>query len=202
MREKNHLALLNNYRSQINKMWIGFFIALFIILSLAIKILTTVTSEKTIIVPAGFNQPFTVKGDQYSNTYKEQMATYLLQLLFNYQPKNVKYQFNQFLQYAHPTVSETLNRKLNADARSVIQKKSSSVFYPQQVRVEDNDTYVTGKLIGMVGKAIVTDEVKTFKLTFDTNGGFFVYGLNEVIKINDSYDVVATEELNVLEEGN
>lgn len=200
MKEKKHLALLNNYRSQINKMWIAFFFILFVVVLLVMKIATTSTAEKTIVVPAGFNKPFSVHGGEYSSSYKEQMGTYLLQLLFNYQSNNVKYQFNEFLKYTHPSVSETLRIKLNRDARNIIDKKSSSVFYPKKIRTEEDSVFVTGELVGMVGKAIVTNENVTYKLTFNTENGFYVYGLSEVSLDNNGNSEIVEEDLNILEE--
>lgn len=202
MKEKNHLALLNNYRSQINKMWIAFFLGLLIIIALATKIATTSTAEKTIVVPVGFNKPFTVQGSEYSEPYKEQMATYLLQLLFNYQPNNVKYQFSEFLKYVHPTVSETLRRKLNKDTETILKKKSSSVFYPEKIRTEGNEVFVTGELVGMVGTSVVTNNTIIYKLTFNTENGFYVFGLSEVTLDRDGYSEIIEKDLNLLEEEN
>jgi type IV conjugative transfer system protein TraE len=98
------------------------------------KIVSSETSEKTVIVPSSFNKPFSVKGNDYSNEYKEQVALFIMDNLLTFQPSNAKYQFGEVLRWVHPNNYPTLKAKLNAEARKIIADSSSSVFYKNGVR--------------------------------------------------------------------
>lgn len=194
MKEKKHLSLLNNYRHQNKKLWIAIFAILACLFILTIKVITTTTAEKTIIVPAGFEKPFSVKGNEYSDAYKEQMAVYLMQLLFNYQPNNVKYQYDEFLRYIHPAEAELMKQKLNKEIANILDRQSSSVFYPNYVKVDGNTIIVRGELLGMVGTTIAKKSQQSYKITLDTENGFFVSAVKS-IKLTNGNNIEETETI-------
>ncbi|MDT1913665.1 conjugal transfer protein TraE, partial [Acinetobacter baumannii] len=105
-----------------------------IVFILSAKLYKTENNEKTIIVPSSFNKPFSVKGNEYSNEYKEQVVLFVLNNLLTFQPSNAKYQFGEVLRWVHPKDYPTLKAKLNAELRKIIADSSSSVFYINGVR--------------------------------------------------------------------
>lgn len=180
MNNSKYNSALLNANSQTNKLWIALFISLVIIILLGLKLYATETSEKTIVVPSSFNKPFSVKGDDYSNEYKEQVALFILDNLLTFQPSNAKYQFGEVLRWVHPNNYPALKAKLNAEARKIIADSSSSVFYKNGVSVRGNEVVVRGEIVGFVGGNEVSRRTTAIKLPLDTQNGFYITGWTEV----------------------
>lgn len=177
--DKYNSALLNANHDK-GKLWYALFISLIIIALLGFKIFKTENTEKTIIVPSTFNKPFSVKGNEYSNEYKEQVVLYILTKLLTFQPSNVKYQFAEVLQWVHPKDYAALKAKLNNEIRKIIADSSSSVFYINGSRVDGNEVTIRGELVGFVGGNEVSREATAIKVPLDTQDGFYITGWTKV----------------------
>lgn len=178
MKNEKYTSALVNYDQLNKKLWAALFVMLGIVAALVFFIISMTNREKTIIVPAGADRPFSVKGDEYSNEYKEQMALYVLQTLLTFQPNNVKYQFNEVLRYVHPSSYAALRAKLSNEAKKIASDGSSSVFYASGVTVDGNEVAVRGELVGSIGNEIVSRKDVEIKLTLETQNGFFIQGWN------------------------
>lgn len=175
-------------------LWIALGICLLIIFTLSVKIVSTETAEKTVVVPSSFNKPFSVKGDEYSNEYKEQVALFIMDNLLTFQPSNAKYQFGEVLRWVHPNNYPALKAKLNAEARKIIADSSSSVFYKNGVRVSGNEVIVRGEIVGFVGGNEVSRRTTSIKLALDTQNGFYITGWSEVPTDTNLAESVETQE--------
>lgn len=193
MNEQKYTSVLLDHGSQIKRLWMLVGALVLAILGLVILVFSLNKNEKTIVVPSGFDKPFTVRGNVYSNEYKEQMVSYVLQLLLNFQPSNVKYQFNEVLRYVHPNAYPTLRKKLSGEAQAIITDGASSVFYTNSIITDANEVTANGELVGSVGDRVVSRKTVTFKVTLDTNGGFYIMGWAQVIG-DESNPPAETEE--------
>lgn len=180
MNNDKYTSALINYSSQSKNLWKALFICLIIIALLAFKLFNTQSLEKTILIPSSFNKPFSVKGNEYSNEYKEQVALFIMTNLLTFQPSNAKYQFAEVLRWVHPKDYPRLKAKLNAEARKIIADSTSSVFYYNGVRVDGNEVTVRGEVVGFVGGNEVSRRTTAIKLPLDTEDGFYISGWNEV----------------------
>lgn len=161
-------------------LWMCLAICLLIILLMAGKIFKTETAEKTIVVPSSFNKPFSIKGNEYSNEYKEQVVLFILNKLLTFQPSNAKYQFAEVLQWVHPANYPALKAKLNAEVRKIIADSSSGVFYINGVRVDGNQVTVRGEVVGFIGGNEVSRRSTSIRVHLDTQNGFYITGWGEV----------------------
>lgn len=192
MNQQKYTSVLMDHSGQIKRLWllVGGLVAAIVLL--VILVFSLNKNEKTIVVPAGFDKPFTVRGNEYSNEYKEQMVSYVLQLLLNFQPTNVKYQFNEVLRYVHPSAYSTLRQKLSGEAQTIITDGASSVFYTSSIATDANEVIAKGELVGSVGDRVVSRKTVSFKMMIDTNGGFYIMGWSKVL--NDGAEPSSEEE--------
>ena len=180
MNNTKYTSALINVSNQSKNLWKALFICLIVIAILAFKIFQTESLEKTILVPSTFNKPFSVKGSEYSNEYKEQVALSIMSHLLTFQPSNAKYQFAEVLRWVHPNDYPRLKAILNAEARKIIADSSSSVFYFNGVRVDGNEVIVRGEVVGFVGGNEVSRRMTAIKLPLNTEDGFYISGWSEI----------------------
>ncbi|EHU3033122.1 TPA: conjugal transfer protein TraE [Acinetobacter baumannii] len=193
MNNRKYLGFLFDAKHQNKRLWMlvgGLTIIVFI---LSAKVYKTENNEKTIIVPSSFNKPFSVKGNEYSNEYKEQVVLFVLNNLLTFQPSNAKYQFGEVLRWVHPKDYPTLKAKLNAELRKIIADSSSSVFYINGVRVSGDEVIARGEIVGFVGGNEVSRRNASIKVPLDTQNGFYITGWSEVA---NEADPVQTEQQN------
>lgn len=176
MNNEKYASALANIHLSNRKLWLCLITMIGINAGLAIFIITMSSHEKTIIVPTSADRPFSVKGDTYSNEYKEQMSLYIVQSLLTFQPNNVKYQFNEVLRYVHPSSYATLRAKLSNEAKKIVTDGSSSVFYSSGVSVDGNEVVVRGELVGSIGKEIVSRRDVEITISLETQNGFYIQG--------------------------
>ena len=182
MKNQTYTSILFDHANQIKRLWFLVFILSAVIGGLLIMVFTLNKNEKTIVVPSGFDKPFTVRGSEYSNEYKEQMAKYVMQLLLTFQPNNVKYQFNEVLRYVHPNAYAALRTKLATEAEKIVTDGSSSVFYITNITTDGNTVNVKGEVVGSIGDQIVTRQVSEFKIEISTTNGFYIMGWAKVLQ--------------------
>ena len=136
------------------------------------------TAEKTIVIPAGFNQPITVEGNSLDKSYMSQMTRYTLQLLKNYHPDSAKAQFDEAVRYMVPHYYSQLKAYFSAEENRIQRNQIASVWYPIGTHVTRDMVYQTGELKGMIGSQVVSDEVKTYGIQWS-----FKNGKMEIVKI-------------------
>ncbi|MFA2965182.1 type IV conjugative transfer system protein TraE [Acinetobacter pittii] len=180
MNNRKYLSFLFEAKTQ-NK-WLLLFVGglIIVLIILSAKLYKTENAEKTVYVPVSFNKPFSVKGNEYSNEYKEQVVLFILNNLLTFQPDNAKYQFSQVLRWVHPKDYPNLKAKLNAELRKIIADSSSSVFYINGVRVKGDEVIARGEIVGFVGGNEVSRRNTSIKVPLDTQNGFYITGWSEV----------------------
>ncbi|MFK7256829.1 TraE/TraK family type IV conjugative transfer system protein [Acinetobacter baumannii] len=193
MNNRKYLSFLFEEKTQNKRLWFAVGALLIIVIILSMKLYKTENTEKTIVVPSSFNKPFSIKGNEYSNEYKEQVVLFILNNLLTFQPENAKYQFGEVLRWVHPKDYPTLKAKLNAELRKIISDSSSSVFYINGVRVSGNEVIARGEIVGFVGGNEVSRRNTSIKVPLDTQNGFYITGWSEVA---NEADPVQTEQQN------
>ena len=129
-------------------------------LLLTVFLFTMDLSEKTIIVPPELDKPFSIQGETVSAAYIEQMAKYFIQLLLTYHSDNVSAQYEMVLHHVDPRVYSELKAQLSAQAERIHRNEIGSVFYLMGVQIAQKKATLTGELVGMVGKKIVSRKQK------------------------------------------
>lgn len=181
--DRNKYASVVVNSNYLKKVWM--IIAIFMLASnvmLAGFIVTSRSQEKTIVVPAQFNMPFTVQGAEVSHEYIEQMARYFSNLLLTYQKSNVAAQFDTVLRYADPSVYGALKARFALDADRISKNDISSVFYLMDLHIKKDVAIITGELNSFIGSHLVSKQTKNYELIFKYNSGLSIIGFNELKK--------------------
>jgi conjugal transfer pilus assembly protein TraE len=146
-------------------------------------VVTADTTEKTIITPANYTQTMWVKGDEVSNSYKDEVAKYLVDLLLTYHSQNAEAQFSSVLNYAHPSQYNILKARFGAEALRAERNQLSNIFYRLGSHVMDDSVVLTGEERRMVGTQVVATEIKSYKIEMDyQNGKMYLNGFYEVVQ--------------------
>jgi conjugal transfer pilus assembly protein TraE len=153
---------------------------LFILVVLSLYIKQSEVKEKTIIVPTGFNQGFTIDGDDISAEYVIQMSRYLLSLKESFNPKNAAKQFDEFLGYLSPSIYGEFKQKNVVDLRRIKKSQISQVFHLSGVEVYGNNAYLFGDMTGYIGTKVVKEREAIFKIGLGFNGVLRVIEFTEV----------------------
>ena len=138
------------------------------------------TKEKTIVVPVGFNQGFTLDGNQLSSEYVIQMARYLLGLKESFNPKNAESQFNEFLTYLSPTLYGQYRQQFSVDLRRIKASQISHVIHLNGIEVHGNNAYLFGDITRYIGSKVVKERKGIFKMGFSFDGVLRVNIFTEV----------------------
>jgi conjugal transfer pilus assembly protein TraE len=166
MKESRYRSMLTQFQWRRN-LWMGVALAMVVSnLALSAWVLTTDTTEKTIVVPPSFEKKFWVQGDAVSPEYIEQMAVWFANLALTYNPDNIDYQAKLFLRYAEPASYGALSAQFAADSEKVRRNRVSSVFYPREVKTTGNQVVLDGDLITWVGSKMTETRRGVFELQF------------------------------------
>lgn len=168
-----------NYKSGLWMIIAG--LMLFSNVCLAVFVLTADTSEKTIVVPPDLEKPFSVKGDELSSEYIEQMTRYFSQLLLTYQPQNANAQFGSVLRFTSPSIYGELKARFDLDEERINRNSISSVFYLKSINIKKNVALIEGEQLAIVGSRLVSNKQKKYRLEYTYNSGrFYLSAFNEM----------------------
>ena len=155
-------------------------VLLFVLILLVLFIRQSETKEKTIVVPTGFNQGFTVDGNDLSSEYVIQISRYILSLRESFNSKNANAQFNEFLTYLSPAIYGRFKQQTTVDLRRIIASQISQVFHLSGVEVHGNNAYLFGDITGYIGTKAVKERKSIFKIALSFDGVLRVENFVEV----------------------
>lgn len=156
-------------------------------LLLVVFLFTIDLSQQTIVVPPDLERPFSIHGETVSPAYIEQMAKYFSQLLLTYHIDNVTAQYDAVLHHVDPTVYADLKARLHAQAERIQRNLVGSVFYPMGIHIAKMNATITGELVGLIGKEIISRKQKYYELQFTyRNGTFYLVRFQELEKGPDN----------------
>ena len=185
-KEKYLSSLISaNYKTAVWMIAAGVLLASNLIL--VVFLFTIDLSQQTIVVPPDLERPFSIHGDTVSPAYIEQMAKYFSQLLLTYHIDNVTAQYDAVLHHVDPTVYADLKARLHAQAERIQRNLVGSVFYPMGIHIAKMKATITGELVGLIGKEIISRKQKYYELRFTyRNGTFYLVKFHELEKGPDN----------------
>jgi type IV conjugative transfer system protein TraE len=149
---------------------------------LSLKILSTSTSEKTIIHPISMSQDYVIDGDEVDPLYINKLAIEFLQARFQYTPRTVSKQFDEIAKHFHPAIYGEKKAELGMYSADIIRNDVTSVFFPLSALVKDKTAYVEANITGYIGKKPITDHVVTLSVEFRNTGGrIWIVNWTEVV---------------------
>ena len=134
--------------------------------------------QQTIIIPPNFDQRLEIKGDNVNDDYLKMYTRYILDLLLNYTPKNIKYNFNDLLSFATPELYPELQKNLLKIEDNVDKLRVSSIFYPSQIIIDREKHIIT---IGGVRRQFanlsqIEETRRNYYLKYQIDNGRFYIG--------------------------
>lgn len=157
----------------------------------------TVT-EKVVILPPGIQKEVWIKGNALSESYLEEWALYLSNLLLNVSKHNIDYQSELALRHVSPTCSGKLQIQFKRDAEKIVKNNATTHFLPKEIVVDAAQltARVTGLFTTYVGKEQVSAHEHVYELKFDFNKGRFLQltqfkHVNNALSSDDEMDANA-----------
>ena len=98
-----------------------------VLMMLAYHIMTLQYTEKTVVIPANFNQAISVDGHVLSDAYVIQMGRYLTGLGYTFHPDNVRAQWHELLTYFSPALYAQFKPRFEVDDRRIQKSQISRI---------------------------------------------------------------------------
>lgn len=160
----------------------------------------TVT-EKVIVLPPVIQKDIWIKGNTVSESYLEEWALYLSNLLLNVSKHTIGYQSELALRHVSPELSGKLQVQFKKDAENLTKNNATITFLPKEIVVDEQKltVRVTGMFTTYVGKEQVSSHEHTYALKFIFNKGRFLQltqfkQLNaDQMAVDDDSDITETD---------
>ena len=139
-----------------------------VLLSVAI-----ISSDKEIVlVPNSIDRESSLTKGKMSQAYVEALSRDVVGLMLNVTPSNAEYSAKAILKITHPKFYGALKQALAQRSQDVINRRITNYFFPQSMMVGDDKTsvFVSGKFSSWVGKERVSEEEKTYSITYNYEG--------------------------------
>ena len=99
--------------------------------------------QKTIILPPTVDHRIEITGNTVNDDYLKMYTRYILDLLLNYTPKTIQYNFNDLLGLITPELYPELQGNLLKIADNVEKLRITSVFYPSNIIIDQENRSIT-----------------------------------------------------------
>lgn len=128
--------------------------------------------KEVVLVPNSLNEEASIVNGKMSPAYIEAITRDVINLMLNTTPSNVEYSAKSILKITHSKFYGSLKTALTARSNDVLNRKISVVFWPQSITPgEDRSSaFVVGKLVTYLGKEEVSNEEKTYLITYVSEG--------------------------------
>ncbi len=167
--------------SQRNAVCVFVLVLLACTMLLSIAILTK--SEKTVLVPAGFQKEMEVSGNEISGSYLEEVTTFFVTMLLDVTPSDVDYKFKLMLKHIAPDSYHTLEKHLKEEAEKHKKYNLSTSFVLEEIKILQDplSVLVSGKLTSKFVESGVFEKRVTYRISYkNVRGRLFIKGFNLV----------------------
>lgn len=152
--------------------------------------------KEVVLVPNSLNEEASIVNGKMSPAYIEALTRDVINLMLNTTPSNVEYTAKSILKITHPKFYGSLKTALTARSSDVLNRKITVSFWPQSITPgEDRSSaFVVGKLVTYLGKEEVSNEEKTYSITYVSDGSRpLVLDFHEVdLKVKDGGSIEKT----------
>ena len=141
---------------------------------LALHIFLHQDQERVTFLPPQIEKGFWVEADQVSRDYLDQMALFVLQLVYNVTPASVDFQNAALLKYAAPEAHGALEKAARLAADRVKRDQISTLFSPRSVLHDKADglrVAIQGELTTFVTDKASPPRAMTVLVAFRYDGG-------------------------------
>ncbi len=132
--------------------------------------------QKVLIVPPVMSDQMFIYASDASDEYIVNMSRFVSSLMLTYNPGTARIQFSHFLKFCHPSSVAKYKTSLYDLVERIEAGQVSSVFYPQQFKVDrqNKTVYIMGVLNQYTqDKQFITNENRTYVMVYQIENGFF-----------------------------
>ncbi|MBU0991731.1 MAG: type IV conjugative transfer system protein TraE [Proteobacteria bacterium] len=147
--------------------------------------------QRTIILPPKVDHRIEISGNAVNDDYLKMYTRYILELLLNYTPKTVQFNFNDLLSLVSPELYQELQSNLFKIVDNVEKLRITSVFYPSNIIIDQEKKYITirGRRKQFSHFAKIEESERNYYLRYEiTNGRFFLTNIQEQEIIDENTD--------------
>lgn len=186
MRKSNMNITLSQVKMLNSLILVGFFVIMLVAIVEGFVIVSTVKNQKTILVPAGFNQKMSLTSQLPDNQYLISTTKDILSSKLNITPYNVHQSFNWLLTYVSSDNYVGFSQQLKNEARKIKDANMSASFYPSSWDVTNNlQVVMTGVLKKYVGKRALPIEQASYLVKYSYPNGFIRLKSIEKVKVSN-----------------
>ncbi|MGF6095756.1 type IV conjugative transfer system protein TraE [Pseudomonas sp. 18175] len=138
-----------------------------------VVILQLLGRERTVLVPPNITQTFWVSSHAASNTYLEQMGSFVAWLVLDVTPASIDWKKDTLLSYVEPDLHGVLKARQEVEAERLKRLNASTAFAPQQLVPDETrqQVVVRGRLRTLINGEETANETKAYRVAFTFNGG-------------------------------
>ncbi|MBU0993382.1 MAG: type IV conjugative transfer system protein TraE [Proteobacteria bacterium] len=131
--------------------------------------------QRTIILPPKVDHRIEITGNAVNDDYLKMYTRYILDLLLNYTPKTIQFNFNDLLALASPELYPELQANLLKISDNVEKLRITSVFFPSNIIIdqEKNSITVKGRRKQFSHIAKIEESDRNYYLRYEINNGRF-----------------------------
>lgn len=128
--------------------------------------------KEIVLVPNFLDEKTSIKNNKMSPAYLEAITRDAINLMLNVSPANAEYITKSILKITHPAFYGKLKKDLNERAKDIINRRISTLFYPQSMLINEghDGVIIVGKLSTYLGKEEVLTEDKTYSIAYSFDG--------------------------------
>jgi conjugal transfer pilus assembly protein TraE len=166
--EKNRINYLLSQRNTL----LGLTGSLLLVLLFVTPLLFFKT-ERVIVLPADVKQSFWVEGNQFSDSYLEEMATFYAHLLLDVTQEYFEVNGKMVLRAVAPESYSTVKTKLLKGIEKMKNENASTLFMPQKALVYGDklEVHLEGLMRHFIGGKEISSYVEKFKICFSGHKG-------------------------------
>ena len=140
---------------------------------LIVWLLCHTNQERIVLVPAGFTQTAWVGESHVSASYLSQMSMMLANLRLNLTPETVMANHQRLLAYVDSAYFGELQQVLLSESARLKQTHMATAFYVTRISVDALHfmAYVEGKVVSMVGNAVISEKSMQYELRYHYRDG-------------------------------
>lgn len=144
----------------------------FLIVSNTILVIASLFSTREIVlIPNALDKETAVSNKKMSPAYLEAITRDVVSLMLNITPSNTEYATRSVLKITHPSFFGQLKHELSRNAEDVVKRRITTFYFPQSMQIlGDSSVMVTGKLSTYLGKEMMSEEVKSYSITYAYEG--------------------------------
>lgn len=148
------------------------FVCLLLLLSLSfLSIFVASSSTRTILVPVNLNKRVWLESSASSDSYLEEWACLLSQLLLSKNFENYDEKARLLLPFVEPDFLEELLKSLDDEAKQLIKNRVAYTFEIQNAEVHNQTVVLKGDQTCKVDGSIVSKQKKIYRMSFSIKNG-------------------------------